>query len=76
MIEVGIVSSVNVAIGAARVAFPGRDNTVSPELPVMKTAWPVKPGDVVVCIYTATGRTTDGFVLGTYYSKDDPPGGD
>lgn len=70
-IQVGIVSSVDAAAGSARVAFPNRGNTVSKELPVMKNAWPVKPQDLVVCIFPATG--TDGFVLGSYHTIDDPP---
>ncbi|MGN7472304.1 hypothetical protein [Brevibacillus sp. SAFN-007a] len=72
-IQVGIVSSVNAANGSARIAFPNRGNTVSKELPVMKKAWPVKPKDLVVCLFPATG--TDGFVLGSYYTVDDPPTG-
>lgn len=73
-IQVGIVSSVNAAIGAARVAFPDRDDTVSPEMPVCKKAWPVKPGDYVLCVFLETGNE-DGFIIDAYYTEDDPPKG-
>lgn len=72
IVQVGQVSSVNVANGSARVAFPGRGNTVSPELPVFKKAWPVMPGDEVVCLFLPTGNA-DGFILGSYHTEDDPP---
>lgn len=72
LIRHGSVSSVNTADGTARVLFPDRSNLVSNPLNVMKHAWPVNPGDSVVCLFLPTG-SADGFVLGAYYSKDDPP---
>jgi phage baseplate assembly protein gpV len=74
MLRVGTVSSINAAAGSARVAFTDRDNLVSYELPVMKFAWPVQPGEDVVCIFLPTGAA-DGFVLGAYHTEDDPPAG-
>jgi phage baseplate assembly protein gpV len=70
LIRVGNVSSINVSKGAARVAFD--DDTVSYELPVMKHAWPVVIGEQVVCLFLPTG-TADGFILGPFYTEDDPP---
>ncbi|MFY0545448.1 hypothetical protein [Brevibacillus sp. H7] len=72
LIRVGFVSSVNSAIGAARVAFTDRSDVVSYELPVMKKAWPVSPGEQVVCLFSAVGNA-DGYVLGAFHTEDDPP---
>lgn len=69
--RLGTVSSVNAAKGTARVTFSDRSNVVSPELNVMKNAWPIAPGERVVCLFLPTGNA--GFVLGAYHSADDPP---
>lgn len=70
LIRVGKVSSINGSKGAARVAF--NDNTVSYELPVMKNAWPLEIGEQVLCLFLPTG-VAQGFVLGPFYTEDDPP---
>lgn len=72
LIRVGEISSVNTVSGAARVVFPDRSDFVSYELPVMKHAWPVDIGEQVACLFLPTG-SADGFVLGAYYTEDDPP---
>lgn len=74
LIQVGIVSSVNAAAGSARVAFTERDSLVSNELQICKRAWPVKPGDEVLCLFLPTGNA-DGFIVDSYYTEDDPPPG-
>lgn len=74
MIQVGTVSAVNTAAGSARVAFPGRGDLVSNELQICKKAWPIHPGDEVLCLFLPTGNA-DGFILDTYYTEDDPPPG-
>jgi phage baseplate assembly protein gpV len=72
LIRVGVVSSVNSSTGSARVTFSDRSNLVSSELLVMKYAWPVEPGEHVLCIFLPTGNAA-GFVLGAYYYENDPP---
>lgn len=72
LIRHGTVSSVNKTNGSARVLFPDRSNLVSNEMPVMKHAWPVEPGDSVLCILLPTGNAA-GFVLGAFYTSNDPP---
>lgn len=71
MIRVGKVSSIDVSIGAARVAFPDT-GTVSKELPVLKNAWPLQVGQQVFCLFLPTGYQ-QGVILGTFYTADDPP---
>ncbi len=74
MIRSGVISSINEASGMARVTFSNVD-IVSPELPVMRLAWPLQVGDPVVCLFYPTGNQR-GVILGSYYSESNPPGGE
>lgn len=79
LIRVGIVSSVNPAMCAARVAFEDQGKSVSPELPILargslgtKDYWMPEPGEQVWCLYNPAGNA-DGIILGSVYSLADPP---
>ncbi|MEC1744112.1 phage baseplate assembly protein V [Schinkia azotoformans] len=79
MIQIGIVSSVNPEKCAVKVAFNSRDDSVSPELPVLvrgslgtKDYWLPTVGEQVVCISLPNGNAR-GFVLGSFYSNVDKP---
>ncbi|MER1986572.1 MAG: phage baseplate assembly protein V [Solibacillus sp.] len=78
-VRIGIVSSVNLKAGTARVFFPDRDESVSPELYVIQTNtlkqksyWMPDVDEQVVCLFLSTGQET-GFIVGSYYSEADAP---
>jgi phage baseplate assembly protein V len=77
LIRVGIVSSINPAKCAARVAFGDKSNLVSYELPVLvrgsfqvKDYWMPSPGEQVVCVFLPSGNA-QGFIIGALYSDKD-----
>lgn len=74
LIRVGRVSSVNRSRGTVQVLFPDRDNSVSSDLPVLKSSPFPSVNEQVVCIFLANGIEV-GFCLGPFYSESDPPGG-
>ena len=81
IVALGQISSVDIASGTARVAFDSLDNMVSGDLPVLRNAggnvsinyMPVV-GDHVVVLRLPQGES-DGFILGTYSTTDNPHGG-
>ena len=80
LIRIDRVSSVNPANCSARVTFEDREDVVSYELPVLvrgsqdtKDYWLPTPGEQVLCIFAENGKSTDGFIVGTFFSEADPP---
>lgn len=79
VVRVGVVSSVDLKKGTARVVFEDRDDAVSPELSVMqrntmnsKSYWMPDVNEMVVCFFLPNGQET-GFISGSYYSDADRP---
>lgn len=83
MVRVGIVSSVNGPACTARVTFPDKDNMVSAELPVLQMGSYRTEGyclpevnTKVVCLFLpnpAGNGINGGFIIGAYYSGENPP---
>jgi len=81
--RIGKVSDVNGAKCAVRVTFPDKDDLVSAELPIVvvgsyktKGYWVPEVGMQVLCCFlpNPSGRgMNDGFVIGGFYSTEDPP---
>lgn len=81
--RIGKVSSVNGANCTARVTFPDKDDMVSAELPIVvvgshgtKGYWVPEVDTQVLCCFlpNPSGRgMNDGYVLGGFYSTEDPP---
>lgn len=81
--RIGKVSSVNGAACTVRVTFPDKDDMVSAELPIVvvgshgtKGYWVPEVDTQVLCCFlpNPSGRgMNDGFVLGGFYSTEDPP---
>lgn len=81
--RVGKVSSVNGANCTARVTFPDKDDLVSGDLPIIvigsyqtKGYWVPEVGMQVLCCFmpNPSGRgMNDGFILGGFYSTENPP---
>ena len=81
--RVGKVSSVNGANCTARVTFPDKDDLVSADLPIIvigsyqtKGYWVPEVGMQVLCCFmpNPSGRgMNDGFILGGFYSTENPP---
>lgn len=72
LIRSGRVNSVNKTEGTVRVLFEDRDNLISNDLPVLESAAIPDPGDQVLCIFLGNG-IEDGFCLGRFFSKENPP---
>lgn len=79
IIQIGIVSSVNPERCTVKVSFNSRDDSVSPELPVLVRGsletndyWMPAVGEQVVCVSLPNGNAK-GFVLGSFYSNVDKP---
>lgn len=81
--RIGKVSSVNGKNCTVRVTFPDKDNVVSDELPIIvigsyktKGYWVPEVNMQVLCcflpIISGVGLNK-GFVLGGFYSTEDPP---
>jgi phage baseplate assembly protein V len=77
LVRVGIVSSVNDAMGTCRVLFEDRDDLVSFELPVMqrqslqnKDYCMPDIGEQVICLFLPSG-VEQGFVIGSFYSSQE-----
>ncbi|WNF36402.1 hypothetical protein RJD24_18570 [Bacillaceae bacterium IKA-2] len=76
LIRVGKVNSRKINEGTVDVLFIDRDNLISHDLPVLKSASFPQTGDTVLCVFLGNG-IQDGFCLGGIYSSDNPPwGGD
>lgn len=83
IIRVGKVSSVNPANCTARVTFDDKDDLVSYELPVItlgshetQAYWLPEIDTQVLCVFlpNPSGKgLSDGFVIGAFYSAEDPP---
>ena len=82
LIREGKVTALNDTLMTARVSFEDRDALTSAELPILgrgssSTAgdyWLPTIGDRAVCLMAANDeRAGDGWVLGTRFSKLDPP---
>lgn len=78
-VRLGVVSSVDLKKGTARVVFEDRSDVVSPELAVMqkntmnsKFYWMPDVNETVVCLYLANGQET-GIIIGSVYSDADKP---
>lgn len=75
-IKIGEVSSVNPAMGTARVVFDDDDSVVSYDLPVIQTntfankdyAMP-DVGEDVLCLFLPSGPE-EGFILGSFYAGE------
>lgn len=79
MIRYGKVSSVNAKLHTVRVAFPDKGDLVSHSLPVLvpgslKNRYYSLPdvGEDVLCLFLPNGAQR-GFVLGSFYSVNNPP---
>lgn len=79
VVRYGKVSFVDYKKGTARVVFEDRDDSVSPELPVMqkntlnnKFYWMPEVDETAICLYLANGQET-GVIIGTIYSEVDRP---
>lgn len=83
IIRVGKVSSVNPANCTARVTFDDKDDLVSYELPIItlgsretQAYWLPEIDTQVLCVFlpNPSGKgLSDGFVVGAFYSVEDPP---
>lgn len=79
IIRIGIVSSVHPEKHRVRVRFSDKDNLTSYELPMIvrgslknKMQHLPDPGEAVLCVFLPNGEE-QGFCLGSFYSKADPP---
>lgn len=83
VIRIGKVSSVNGANCTAKVVFDDRDELVTDELPIITIGsngtrgyWVPEVNTQVLCLFlpNASGSgVDDGFILGAFYSRADPP---
>ena len=83
IVRTGIVCDRNGAKGTVRVTFPDKEDLVSGELPVImmgshgtKEYHLPEEGTQVLCCFmpNPSGRgMNDGFVIGGFYSVEDPP---
>jgi hypothetical protein len=67
--KTGVVVSVNISNGTARVMHEDLDGLISDELQLVGTGWLPKVGDYVFCSFTQQKK---GFILGIIAS---PSGG-
>lgn len=72
IIRVGRVSKVNQLNGTVQVLFKDRDNLISGDLPLLESSTIPNINDQVLCIFLGNGME-DGFCLGRFYSKENPP---
>ena len=83
IIRIGRVSSVDVNTNTARVAFSDKDDLVSGNLMIVnrgsmvdKDYWMPDVDEQVICLMqpNASGKgLNDGFILGSFFSAEDPP---
>ena len=75
LIRVGSVSSINYEDGTIRVTYPDLDNAVTDDFPVLNFGGKYKMPDIgedVLVLHLSNGMEA-GFVLGSYWTDDDPP---
>lgn len=81
MLRTGKVSSVHAETGSVRVSFADMDQAVSGELPVLCAAGWAKGNalpavdETVLCVFPR-GNLREGFCLGSFWRKGNPPPGD
>ncbi len=75
-IKIGEVSSINPAMGTARVVFDDEDSVVSYDLPVLQTNTYANKdysmpdvGEDVLCLFLPSGLE-EGFILGSFYAGE------
>lgn len=83
IIRIGMVSSIDVNTNTARVAFSDKDDLVSGNLMIVnrgsmvdKDYWIPDIDEQVLCLMqpNASGKgLNDGFILGSFFSAEDPP---
>lgn len=83
IIRIGRVSSIDVNTNTARVAFSDKDDLVSGNLMIVnrgsmvdKDYWIPDIDEQVLCLMqpNASGKgLNDGFILGSFFSAEDPP---
>lgn len=83
IIRIGRVSSIDVNTNTARVAFSDKDDLVSDNLMIVnrgsmvdKDYWTPDIDEQVICLMqpNASGKgLNDGFILGSFFSAEDPP---
>lgn len=83
IIRIGRVSSIDVNANTARVAFSDKDDLVSGNLMIVnrgsmvdKDYWMPDVDEQVICLMqpNASGKgLNDGFILGSFFSAEDPP---
>ena len=74
-IRVGSVSSINYEDGTIRVTYPDLDNAVTDDFPVLHFGGKYKMpeiGEDILVLHLSNGAEA-GFVLGSYWTDDDPP---
>lgn len=74
-IRVGTVSSINYEDGTIRVTYPDLDDAVTDDFPVLHFGGKYKMpeiGEDVLVLHLSNGDEA-GFVLGSYWTEDDPP---
>lgn len=72
LIRIGKVSSVKPSMGSVQVLFEDRDRIISSDIPVIESASVPSVGDTVLCLFLGNGLE-DGFCLGRFYSRSNPP---
>ncbi len=75
LIRVGVVSSINYTDGTIRVTYPDLDDAVTDDFPVLHFGNKYKMpeiGEDVLVLHLSSGME-EGFVLGSYWTDDDPP---
>jgi phage baseplate assembly protein gpV len=72
LIRVGRVSKVDSTNGTVDVLFEDMDNLIASDLPVMESCPFPEVHDQVLCVFIGVDLT-DGYCLGGFYSKENPP---
>jgi phage baseplate assembly protein gpV len=73
LIRIGVVSSINYAVGTVRVCIEDQDELVTDDLPMLSHEYEMpNVGEVVLCLFLGTGNQ-NGFCLGRFYYDDEKP---
>lgn len=80
IVKVGVVKVYYPERHTAIVQFKDHDSILSKEMPILtpftqnnKSYFPLRENQKVVVLFLPVIENTDGFIIGTFYDKDNPP---